>query len=68
MRLLHPWDSLGKNTGVGCHAVRINRLLFKTNIRDIPGGPVVMTWPSNAGSVGFGELKSHMPRHYKTEP
>ena len=18
-RLLHPWDSLGKNTGVGCH-------------------------------------------------
>ena len=20
-RLLYPWDSLGKNTGLGCHAV-----------------------------------------------
>ena len=21
VRLLHPWDSPGKNTGVGCHAL-----------------------------------------------
>ena len=21
-RLLHPWDSLGKNTGIGCHALQ----------------------------------------------
>ena len=34
---------------------------------DFPGGPVVKTSPTSAGSVGsFGELRSHMPCGQKT--
>ena len=27
-RLLCPWDSLGKNTGVGCHSLLQNRVSY----------------------------------------
>ena len=37
----------------------------------LPGGPVVKTSPSNAGSAGlipdWGELRSHMPQGQKTK-
>ena len=37
---------------------------------DLPGGPVVKTSPSNAGSTGLipdGELRSHMPHGQKSK-
>ena len=39
-RLPHPWDSPGKNTGVGCHCL----------LR--PGGLVVKNSPCKAGDTG----------------
>ena len=41
-RLLHPWDSPGKNTGVGCHS------LLQGNLPDPgiePGSPALQAEP-----------------------
>ena len=54
-RLPRPWDSLGKNTGVGIIHFKI------VNFREFPSGPVVRT-PSFHCWFRFiliGELRSH---------
>jgi len=35
-RLPHPWDSPGKNTGVGCHFLLQNKnlLIYKTDLKN----------------------------------
>ena len=42
----------------------------KSQERDFPGGPVVKTWPSNAGARVqslVGELRSHMPHDQRAK-
>ena len=45
-RLLCPWDSLGKNTGVGCHCLlRIIQLLISKAIGEISDGKLIVLFP-----------------------
>jgi len=65
-RLPHPWDSPGKNTGVGCHFLPqssdlppilglapVCKLPIITKVRDFPGGPLVKNPPYDAGDMGL---------------
>ena len=63
-RLPRPWDSPGKNTGVGCHCLLRRRdmtaLIFiyqnfgiiNWKTRDFPGGAMDRNSPARAGDVG----------------
>ena len=53
-RLLCPWDSLGKNTGVGCHFLLQG--IFPTQ-RSNPRLPCLLDW--QADSLPLSRLGSH---------
>ena len=55
-RLPRPWDSPGKNTGVGCHCL-LRTIMVKSMKKNVyiwgfPGGSMVKNAPSNAGDLG----------------
>ena len=60
-RLLCPWDSPGKNTGVGCHALlrgifptqRSNLCLLHWQVGSLPGKPYLTTYLSPIEGVRF---------------
>ena len=50
-RLLCPWDSPGKNTGVSCHAILQG--IFLTHFRDLPDAGSSLRLLSTALADGF---------------
>ena len=50
-RLLRPWDSPGKNTGVGCHFLLQREDKVISIAAAAAGGTVVKNPPANAGNV-----------------
>ena len=55
-RLLYPWDSLGKNTGVGCH------FLLQGNLPDLGIKPTSLMSPALVG--GFFTTRTTILQRY----
>ena len=73
-RLLRPWDSPGKNTGVGCHfllqckKVKVNPTLSDPMDCSLPGSSIhwifqarVLEWGAIAFSLGMLALGKEVP-------
>ena len=58
-RLLYPWDSLGKNTGVGCH------FLLQGNLPDLGIKPTSLTSPALVG--GFFTTRTTILQRYNLQ-
>ena len=58
-RLLYPWDSLGKNTGVGCH------FLLQGNLPDLGIKPTSLMSPALVG--GFFTTRTTILQRYNLQ-
>ena len=80
-RLLHPWDSPGKNTGAGCHFLLqcvkvkseievLQSCLTCSNPRDcsLPGSSIHGIFPGKSTGVGCHCLLHHMVLVVKNPP
>ena len=57
-RLLHPWDSPGKNTGVGCHALLQGIFLTQWSKPGLPHCRQILYHLSHEGGhIWFGTIK-----------
>ena len=55
-RLLHPWDSPGKNTGVGCHSCIPG--VYSSGFQQNPDGRLISLFYIASGRQQKGRLKS----------
>ena len=68
-RLLCPWDSPGKNTGVGCHALLQGIFPTQGSNLGLPHGRQILYYLSHQGSVQFSHsvmsdsLRPHGVQH-----
>ena len=65
-RLLCPWDSPGKNTGVGCHALLQRIFLTPGSNSHLPVSPAVQTdsLPTEPPSpIGWGAKVQNILQH-----
>ena len=60
IRLLHPWNSPGKNTGVGSHSLLQGIFPIQESDPDLLHGRQILYCLSHQGSPSFDEGSSHL--------
>ena len=57
-RLPHPWDSPGKNTGMGCHFL-LQCMKVKSKFADQRSNPCPLPWKADSSSLNHQESPCH---------